>query len=178
MIHARGNRATIKLTYDLICNGEGSLGGPSAVAADPLGTSYWVRRHGRWLFDDRPTGTYSRAGRKAAAMLRAALSGRSITEEGLPGLTLTVPFCTNGTTQQVVTIKGETTVAAPVFWYVAAGFSTSGQHGPPFDAQGNPQGWVSTILDEWNVKLVGGVLAMTQPPNRSIPVGASGSAGC
>jgi hypothetical protein len=190
IIHARGNRATIKLTNDAVCNGEGVATGASAVAADPLGTSYWVRKRGRWLFDDRPTGTYSRAGRKAVAMLRAALSGRTVTwPEWLPGgTTLTVPFCTNGTTQPVFSITGgETTILHdPVLWYVAAGLTTGsrylpGPREPPFDAHGDPQGEVIVSVPfgaEWNVQLVGGALAATHPPNVPLPVSGPGAAGC
>ena len=184
IIRVRGDHATIKLTYDDVCGGENGLTGARAVAADPMGTSHWMRKHGRWLFDDQPTGTYSRAGRKAVVMLRAALSGRTVTlPEYLPGNdTLTVPFCTNGTTQPVLRNNGETIVEAPVFWYVSAGLTSSLQHEPPFDAQGDPQGavFVPTIVQEveWDVKVVGGVLVATRPPNLPLPVSAPGAAGC
>jgi hypothetical protein len=187
IIHVRGDRATIKLTYDSLCLlgdvGTEYLTGASAVAADPIGTSHWMRKHGRWLFDNRPTGTYSRAGRKAVVMLRAALSARTVTwPESFPGAgTVRLPLCTNGTTQPVFSHNGETAVAPPVFWYVAAGLTSSDQHEPPFDAQGDPQGavFVPTFsAAEWDVKVVGGVPVATSPPNLALPVSTPGAAGC
>jgi hypothetical protein len=190
VIHVRGNRGTVQLTDDFLCESEyQELTGSTAVARDPMGTSHWLRSHGRWLFDDQPTGTYSPAGRKAVAMLRAALSGRTVTEEGAPPLrSLTVPFCTNGTAQLASRLSnGETAISTPFFWYVAAGLTAAGQreppeHEPPFDAQGDPQGEVilpiSFFENEWNVKLVGGTPVVTAPPDVALPVGAPGTAGC
>jgi hypothetical protein len=191
IIHVRGNRGTVQLTDDFLCESEyQELTGSTAVARDPMGTSHWLRVHGRWLFDDQPTGTYSPAGRKAVAVLRAALRGRTVTEEEAPVIrTLTVPFCTNGTTQLVFRFSnGETSISPPLFWYVAAGLSVAGgqdeppQHEPPFDAQGDPQGMVTvppnSFGTEWDVKLVGGALVVTAPPDVSLPVSAPGTAGC
>ncbi len=183
IVRVKGKRATIQLVEDIACTSEGLVGGAAAVRRDPMGISHWIEHGGRWLFNNEPTGTYSPAGMKAAAQLRAALSGRSITEGGPPqGLTLTAPFCANGTTPLVVRAPdGETAVEAPVFWYVAAGLSASGQYEPPFDPQGDPQGAVFVPANphvEWGVKLVSGVLAATSPPNVALPVGAPGSAGC
>lgn len=181
VIHVRGNRGTVQLVYDVFCESNGySVAGPMAVRIDPLGTSHWLRKRGRWLFDNRPTGTYSRAGRKAVAMLRAALSGRVVTD---PAIALTVPFCANGTTQPITTITGEPVTLRPVLWYVAAGGLTTGNPPePPFDAQGDPQGLMSftdIVIIYWNVKLVGGVLTVTElPQDVSLPVGAPGTAGC
>jgi hypothetical protein len=185
LIHVRGNRGTVRLVSDFFCeHGENQVTGASAVRIDPMGVSHWLRRRGRWLFDDRPTGTYSPAGRKAVAMLRAAMSGRAVTDPAvLPESALTVPFCTNGTTQPVVTLTGSPAlVMRPVFWYVAAGLTTTGLPEPPFDAQGDPQGSIlvtDALSAEWNVKLVGGALMVTKPPGGvSLTVGAPGSAGC
>jgi hypothetical protein len=192
VIHVRGNRGTVQLVYDFLCgDGETELTGSTAVAHDPMGTSHWHRSHGRWLFDDQPTGTYSPAGRKAAAMLRAALSGRTVTEDEVdPRLrTETVPFCTNGTAQLVLGFtNGESSISAPFFWYVPAGLTAAGsqdepqQREPPFDAQGDPQGEVSIPTGfwehEWDVKLVGGAPVVTAPPDVSLSVGAPGTAGC
>jgi hypothetical protein len=187
VIHVRGNRGTVQLTDDRYCVSQfEERTGPTAVAHDPMGTSHWLRSHGRWLFDDQPTGTYSPAGRKAVAMLRAALSGRTVTyteEEHIgPGFTLTVPFCTNGTTQPVIKFTGnQPSIYSPMFWYVAAGLTAAGQHEPPFDAQSDPQGAVNVPfsgITEWDVKLVGGAPVVTAPPDVSLPVGAPGTAGC
>jgi hypothetical protein len=186
VIHVRGNRGTVQLVDDFFCESEDyEVAGPRAVRIDPMGTSHWLRKRGRWLFDNRPTGTYSRAGRKAVAMLRAALSGRVVTHTvGTDhAITLTVPFCTNGTTQPISTITGEPVTLRPVLWYVAAGgLTTSEPPEPPFDAQGDPQGLMSlndVFVIFWNVKLVGGVLTVTEPlEDVSLPVGAPGTAGC
>jgi hypothetical protein len=185
VIRVRGDRGTVQLAYDFLCESEDQeLTGPTAVAHDPLGTSHWLRSHGRWLFDDRPTGTYGPAGRKAVAMLRAALSGRTVTEEEDPPLrSLAVPFCTNGTAQLASRLSnGETAISTPFFWYLAAGLSAAGQREPPFDAQGDPQGEVilpiSFFENEWNVTLVGGTPVVTAPPDVVLSVGAPGTAGC
>jgi hypothetical protein len=184
VIRVRGNGGTVQLTHDFLCEGEGQLNGSPAVTDDRMGTSHWQRSHGRWLFDDQPTGTYSAAGRKAVAMLRAALSGRTVTQEEDPPLrSLTVPFCTNGTAQLVSTLSnGETAISTPLFWYVAAGLTAAGQREPPFDAQGDPQGEVilpiSFFENEWNVTLVGGTPVVTAPPDVALPVGNPGTAGC
>jgi hypothetical protein len=124
-------------------------------------------------------------------MLRAALSGRTVTEDEVdPQLrTQTVPFCTNGTAQLVLRFtNGENSISTPFLWYVPAGLTAAGgqdeppQREPPFDAQGDPQGKV--ILPsgfwehEWDVKLVGGAPVVTAPPDVALSVGAPGTAGC
>jgi hypothetical protein len=182
VIHAKGNRATIQLTSDFICQQEGVLTSSSVVKVDPLGTTHWIQQHGRWLFDDEPTGTYSPSGRKAAAMLREALSGRKITVEQLPGFSLSFPFCANGSSATTIQKSdGETGTFAPVLWHVAAGFSATSTHEPPFDAQGEPQGAVfvpAAERAEWNVKLIGGTPYAAQPSGANVPVSAPGAAGC
>lgn len=118
-------------------------------------------------------------------MLRAALSGRTVTyteEEHIgPGFTLTVPFCTNGTTEPVIQFTGnQPSIYPPLFWYVAAGLTAAGQHEPPFDAQSDPQGAVSVPfsgITEWDVKLVGGAPVVTVPPD-VLAVSGPGAAGC
>lgn len=181
VIHVKGNRATIQLISDFICQQEGVLTGSSAVKGDPLGTTHWLQQHGRWLFDDEPTGTYSPSGRKAAAMLRAALSGRKITVE-LPGFSLSAPFCANGSSATTIQKSdGEISMGAPYFWHVAAGFSVTSTHEPPFDAQGEPQGAVfvpAEAREEWNVKLIGGAPYAAEASGANVPVSAPGAAGC
>ena len=182
VIHVRGDRGTVRLVYDFLC-GEGEnqeLTGSTAVAHDPMGKSHWVRKRGRWLFANQPTGTYSPAGRRAVAMLRAALNGRTVTvtEQPLPepGSALTVGFCANGRSHS--TFLGQQ-APDPWPWYVI-----SGQHRPPFDTQGNPQGKVYLIQAsifsgvEWGIKLVGGTPVVTEPSGTSLPVSAPGAAGC
>lgn len=181
VIHVKGNRATIQLTSDFICQQEGGLTGSSAVKVDPLATTHWIQQHGRWLFDDEPTGTYSPSGRKAAAMLREALKGRKITVE-LPGFSLSIPFCANGTSATTIQKSdGETVTAAPYLWHVAAGFSVTSTHEPPFDAQSEPQGAVFVPAEaraEWNVKLVGGAPYVAEASGANVPISAPGAAGC
>ncbi|MGC2372355.1 MAG: hypothetical protein WA484_00625 [Solirubrobacteraceae bacterium] len=187
VVHVRGNRGTVRLVDDFICGGEDGrdlLTGWVAVALDPLGTSHWIRKRGRWLFDDQPTGTYSPAGRKAVAMLRAALSGSTITEPNpaTPMEPSVAAFCANGSTN--FTWVGTLVPDGP--WYVTGGYPfTTKQHGPPFDAQGNPQGLVSLngpISDAWGIKLVGGVLVLLPPEKEnesvSLDTVTPGAAGC
>jgi hypothetical protein len=182
VIHLRGNRGTVQLVDDFYCKAEQYEVGAGAVRLDPMGTSRWLRKHGQWLFDNRPTGTYSPAGRKAVAMLRAALNGRVVTWAPPAGTMLAVPFCTNGTTQPIVRItKGEpVTTLPPALWFVGAGELATGEL--PFDAQGDPQGMMNltdTFIISWNVKLAGGVLTVTEPAtDESLPVSAPGTAGC
>lgn len=191
VIHVRGNRGTVQLVDDFLC-GESEnqeLTGSAAVAHDPMGTSRWVRRHGRWLFADRPTGTYSPEGRRAVAMLRAALTGRTVTvpEQPLPE-PLIVGFCANGSTQY--TFLGHQG-PDPGPWYLTSGgyyidtlSHLYGAPQPPFDTQGNPQGEIyleqAAIFggEQWNVKLVAGTPVVTESAGASLAVGAPGSAGC
>ena len=76
-------------------------------------------------------------------MLRTAVSGSTIREPGnlAPNV---AAFCSNGTSQ--VTFFG-TPIGSDGPWYVTGGYpsttNTTQQDGPPFDAQGNPQGEVS-----------------------------------
>ncbi len=192
-IRVSGNHGTVRLVTDRVCGqrkANGAIGiieGPEAVKVDPLGTSHWIRRHGRWLFDDPPTGTYSPAGRKAVAMLRAALNGSVVTTVYPPPrvLTLSVGFCATGGIHTTITVthSGEpptvktTTEAGP--WYVAAGVGSE----PPFDAQGNPQGRISLerasfiVSIEWSVKLVGGTLVVTEESGAQA-VMARAASGC
>jgi hypothetical protein len=190
VVHVRGNRGTVQLVDDFSC-GESEnqlLTGSAAVAHDPMGTSHWVRRHGRWLFADRPTGTYSPEGRRAVAMLRAALTGRTVTvpEQPVPE-PLIVGFCGNGSTQSTF-LGQEGPDAGP--WYVTSGgyyvntLSDLYRPQPPFDTQGNPQGEILLLQasifsgEVWNVKLVGGAPVVTESSGASLAVGAPGSAGC
>lgn len=114
-------------------------------------------------------------------MLRAALSGREITVE-LPGFSLSTPFCANGSSAATIhKSDGETVTAAPYLWHVAAGFSVTMTHEPPFDAQGDPQGAVFVTAEaraEWNVKLIGGAPYATEASGADVPVSAPGAAGC
>jgi hypothetical protein len=178
VVHVRGNRGTVRLVDDSICLNEGISGdatGSVAVANDPLGTSHWIRKRGRWLFDDQPTGTYSPAGRGAVTMLRAALSGSTIREPGnlAPNI---AAFCANGSTN--FTFFGNP-VGNVGPWYVNGGYpyTASGQLGPPFDAQGNPQGVVFVFNQVWGIKLVGGAL-VALPIASSTPIVTPGAAGC
>lgn len=178
MIHVARNHATVQLTEDAVCGSGTAITGSAALPMDPMmATTHWTLKRRRWLYDDEPTGTYSRQGRKAAAMLRAALTGSTITETipNLPPYPAIngAAFCANGATQL-------TLFSNPVpnggTWYVIAGYSMTTQTpgGPPFDAQGNPQGAV--IIDppptsiEWGLTLTGGTIAATQPPADDIPL--------
>jgi hypothetical protein len=187
VIHVRGNRGTVQLVYDFLCGeGEVLLTGSTAVARDPMGTSHWVRKRGRWVFANQPTGTYRPSARKAVAMLRAALNGRTVTvpEQPLPE-PLTVGFCANGVSHS--TFLGQEG-PDPRPWYVTSGYSVNSvfpyQLTPPFDTQGNPQGEVLLIQAsifsgvEWGIKLVGGAPVVTEPSGTSLPVSAPGAAGC
>jgi hypothetical protein len=179
VIRVNGNHATVQLVNDRACGYVPSVHelrlfeGLEAVKYDPLGTSHWMRKHGRWLFDDRPTGTYSPVGRKAAAMLRAALDGSVVT--AVPtferGFTLSVGFCATGAIHTEITIPGNaagaTTEAGP--WYVTGGSSSE----PPFDPHGNAQGriileraWYIVAI-EWDVSMVEGKLVVNLPPSES-----------
>lgn len=170
VVQVRGNRGTVRLVEDSICLNESILGdatGPVAVANDPLGTSHWIRKRGRWLFDDQPTGTYSPEGRKAVAMLRAALSGSRITEPNpaTPMEPTISAFCANGS----INVTWVGTLVPDGTWYVTGGdpFATKivggYQPSPPFDAQGNPQGMIflsGPINSGLDIKLVGGTLVV------------------
>jgi hypothetical protein len=183
IVHVRGNRGTVRLVDDFICAGRNQLTGSVAVANDPLGTSHWIRKRGRWLFDDRPTGTYSPAGRKAVAMLRTALNGSTITEP----LDVVTVFCANGDTN--LTLGGHF-IGSDGPWYVSGGypFTITGVYpfvtehpGPPFDAQGNPQGAVylfGPIFGEWSIKLIGGALAILSTGSGSPATVTPGTAEC
>jgi hypothetical protein len=159
VVHVRGNRGTVRLVDHFGICAPRQIGGVEETAGLPV-TSHWIRKRGRWLFDDQPTGTYSPAGRKAVAMLRAALGGSTITEPNpaTPTEPSVAAFCTNGSTN--FTWVG--TSVADGSWYVTGGYPfTAKEHGPPFDTQGNPQGVVSVdvpIHDEWGIKLVGGAV--------------------
>lgn len=197
IIHVTGGRATVQLTNDTACeegHGEESehmVTGRSAVRLDTLGTTHWIMRRKRWLFNDEPTGTYSAAGRKAAALLRTALTGSTITEtypENPPFPDITgAAFCANGSTQ--VTLFSHLVPGGT--WYVAGGYSVlTRAPGPAFDAQGNPKGSVFVYTPaslEWAVTLAGGKITATQPPypvallpnvHLPSPVFTPGDAGC
>lgn len=183
IIHEKGNRATIQLDVDQTCGGGPQpLTGAAALSRDPLGTTHWIRQHGRWLFDDKPTGTYSPTGRKVAAMLRAALDGRNITTEALPGgFFLSVPFCADGATTPILTTPKETEPLGPTLWYVAGGVTATDTQETPLDAHGDPQGAVfvpSSLREEWNVTLLEGVPHLTDASGVSVPIGAPDTAGC
>ncbi len=178
VVHVRGNRATVRLVDDFICggvDGRKQLTGSAAVANDPLGASHWIRKRGRWLFDDRPTGTYSPAGRKAVVMLRAALNGSTIREP----LDTVTAFCANGDTN--FTLGGHF-IGSDGPWYVAGGYPSITEHpGPPFDAQGNPQGVAligGPVFGEWGIKLVGGALTILSTGSGSTANLTPGTAGC
>lgn len=172
VVHVTGNRGTVRLVDDLICGGENGRD----LLPGPLGTSHWIRKRGRWLFDDHPTGTYSPAGRKAVAMLRSALSGSTIKDT----LSNVAAFCANGSTN--FTFFG-TPIGSDGPWYVTGGYPftapfTAKQLGPPFDAQGNPQGMVflyGHVSDEFDIKLVGGALVfLSRGGELTVTPGAAG----
>lgn len=194
MIRVSGNHGTVQLATDRVCAQRsataevGIIEGPEAVRFDPLGTSHWTRKHGRWFFDDPPTGTYSPAGRKAVAMLRAALNGTVVTTTTSTVLNLSVGFCATGTIHTTITLPGKAPVVTDEQgpWYVYAGVGPE----PPFDAQGNPQGRI--FLERasfitgigWGVKLIGGTLVVTEEsPSPGMAADAQaavarGAAGC
>ncbi len=192
IVRVKGKRATIQLVEDLFCLPNGAfVRGAAAVRIDPMGVSHWVKRRGRWLFNNAPTGTYSPTGRKSAALLRSALGGGIITESGpSPYDNVAASFCTNGSSHlswlgQFIPDDGS--------WYVTAGYSLttnkpetpgflSAQSFVPFDAQGNAQGAVfvyQLVAVEWDIKLVGGTIVASSPaypPNST--VFQPGAAGC
>ncbi len=189
-IQTKGRHATVQLVEDIVCvNGHGPASGASGSVAeqiDKMGVTHWVERRGRWLFDDEPTGTYTPAGRKADALLRAALSGSKITEsyEQWPGHVVTdgADFCANGTTH---TIFIGILIPEATPWYVQAGYSVfTHTLVPPFDTQGNPVGAVyvtSPVSLEYGVQLVDGKIIPT-PPTGTPSLGPltyePGTAGC
>jgi hypothetical protein len=182
IVHVKGKRATIQLVEDLYCLPNGTfVRGAAAVRMDPMGISRWVRRRGRWLFNNAPTGTYSPTGRKSVALLRSALSGGIITESAPPPYgNSAASFCANGSSH--LSWLGQFTPNGGS-WYVTAGYSVATHKlESPFDAQGNPQGAVfvyEPIAAEWDIKLVGGTIvasSATYPPEPT--VFQPGAAGC
>jgi hypothetical protein len=179
VLHINGRHAAVQLVEDAVCAGsEIPVTGSAALQQDPLmATTHWTLRHGRWLFDDQPTGTYSPAGRKAAALLRTALTGSTITETWaqLPPFPDIdgAAFCSNGSTQ--ITLFSH--VVPGGTWYVAGGYSIlTDAPGPAFDPQGNPQGAVfihTPVVIEWALTLASGTIDATQPPT-SVPPLPSG----
>jgi hypothetical protein len=185
-LQIKGRHATVQLGEDIACTDGGAAGGSQGEQLDKMGLTHWVERRGRWLFDDEPTGTYTPAGRKADALLRAALSGSKITEsyEQWPGHVVTdgADFCANGTTHTIL-ISILIPEATP--WYVQAGYSVfTHTLVPPFDTQGNPVGAVyvvSPVSIEYGVQLVDGKIIPT-PPTGTPSLGPltyePGTAGC
>jgi hypothetical protein len=187
IVRIKGKRATVRLVEDFACptgenlaNGAAVVGpnlvrGAGAVRADPIGVSHWIKRRGRWFFNNEPTGTYSPAGMKAAAQLRAALSGGVITEaSGTTGYA--VAFCVNGSSN--LDFFGHLVPGGP--WYVAGGLSVSYASEPPFDPLGNPQGAVflyQPAVAEWDITLVGGRIVVASA-SMVQPVFQPGAAGC
>jgi hypothetical protein len=183
IVRIKGKRATVQLVEDFACPFLKLVRGAAAVRADPLGVSHWIKRRGHWLFNNEPTGTYSPAGRKSVALLRAALSGGTITESS-PSVTSGASFCANGSSHLNV-VGNFVPEGGP--WYVAGGYTIyPNASEPPFDAQGNPQGAVflhQPVSDEWNIKLVAGRIIAASPPNTGHPlqpvtVFEPGTAGC
>lgn len=188
-IQIKGRHATVQLVEDIACGNGGhgpasGVSGSEAEQADKMGVTHWVERRGRWLFDDEPTGTYTPAGRKADALLRAALSGSKITEsyEEKPGLVVTngADFCANGTTN---TILAGILIPKTTPWYVQAGYSIfTHTLVPPFDTQGNPVGAVyiySPVSIEYGVQLVDDKIIPTPPSGPLGPLTYEpGTAGC
>lgn len=191
-VHIRGKHATIELASDIFCGGNGEVGtlSPNSQSRPStegqLTVSHWTERHGHWLFDDEPTGTYTPAGQKSAALLRAALTGGTITEN-LGTLNDAAAFCANGDSR--ITFANNF-IPNGGTWYVAGGYSVATNHlatntpGAPFDAHGNPQGAVfifQPIAVEWGLTLVGGTVVASQPPGSPAPAHMSfspGNAGC
>jgi hypothetical protein len=175
VVHVGGNRGTVRLVDPFGICAPRQIGGVEETDGLPV-TSHWIRKRGRWLFDDQPTGTYSPAGRKAVAMLRAALSGSTITEPMAPNV---AALCANGSTN--FTYFGHF-IGSDGSWYVTGGYPfTAKELGPPFDAQGNPQGVVSVdvpVSGEWGIKLVGGVLVSLPTGSESPATVTPGAAGC
>jgi hypothetical protein len=180
IVRVKGKRATIQLVDDLYCYTiENIVSGAAAVRLDPMGISHWIKRRGRWLFNNAPTGTYSPTGRKSAALLRSALSGGTITQS-VPSLpNSAASFCANGGSHFNF-LGNFIPDGGP--WYVAAGYSlTTNKSEPPFDTQGNPQGAVfvyQPVAAEWDVKLVGGTIVASTSMYPVQPVFGPGTAGC
>lgn len=174
-VRISGNHATIQLVDDVNCD-------YTHPQADPLAVSRWVKKRHRWLFNNEPTGTYSAAGRRSAALLRAALSGGSVNAifTGLPTPNEDdVSLCSSGTSQ--LHFAGNF-IPSGGTWYVAGGFSGSrigAPPGPPFDAQGNPQSELTVLTPmvlEWDLKLIGGAVDVSPPPiTPADPTAFSGS---
>lgn len=186
IVRLKGKRATVQLVEDFACqagenlvNGAAAVGklvrGAAAVRADPIGVSHWIKRRGRWLFNNEPTGTYSPAGMKAAAQLRAAMSGGVIAERsGTVGYA--VAFCVNGSSH--LDFLGHLLPEGGA-WYVAGGLSVTYAAEPPFDPQGNPQGAVflyQPAVSEWDITLVGDRIVASASMVQ--PVFEPGAAGC
>jgi hypothetical protein len=171
VISVTGRHATIRLADDLVCERDAVLIGSSAARLDKtMRVSHWIERGRRWLFDDRPTGAYSPAGRKSATLLRASVTGGTITAifTGLPQPNeADISLCSNGTSH--IHFLGNF-IPNGGAWYVAGGFSGSriGEvPGPPVDAHGNPQGEfmvMTPIAFEWSLKLAGGTVDVSLPP--------------
>ena len=184
IVRVKRNRATIQLVEDIYCySTESNVHGVTALRLDPMGISHWIKRRGRWLYNNAPTGTYSPTGRKSAALLRSALSGGVITQPAPPLADSAASFCANGGSRFDL-LDQSLLEGGP--WYVAAGYSLTTKPEPPFDAQGNPQGAVflyQPVVAEWDIKLVGGtiVASSSMPPGQPVPaqpVFESGVAGC
>lgn len=179
IVRVKGKRATIQLVEDLYCyTNENVVTGAAAARLDPIGITHWIKRRGRWLFDNAPTGTYSPTGRKSAALLRSALSGGIITQSGpSPFDSAAASFCANGSSH-LTWLSQFIPNGGP--WYVVAGYSTTYKPEPPFDAQGNAQGAVfvyQPVSVEWDIKLVGGtIVASSATPEPA--VFQPGAAGC
>jgi len=179
IVRVKGKRATIRLVDDVYCyTATGILRGATAAHKDPMGVSHWLKRRGRWLFANSPTGTYSPAGMKSAALLRAALSGGRLTQPwpGLPDSA--VSFCTNG--NSTFNYLGNFLPDSGP-WYVAGGYSVlTHAAGSPFDAQGDPQGavFVHKPQAEWDIAFVGGKPVASSPAFPVPGVFEPGAAGC
>lgn len=160
-INKEGSRATIQLatngTVDE-CHGELANGA----------VSHWTEAHGQWLFNNKPTGTYSPEGKKAAALLRTALTGGTITETialaGSGNLSEMVAFCANGSSKVTVSTGTVTGTEPGSTWSVAGGYEvTTHKPGRPFNSQGDPEGVVIGSAYEWGVMLVGDKIVLSQP---------------
>ncbi len=182
IVRVKGKHATIQLAEDIYCYTiEKAVRGATAVQLDSMGISHWIKRRGHWFFNDEPTGTYSPAGRKSAALLRSALSGSVIvipqSVPSLPGSAAS--FCANGSSH-FNWFGNYLPEGGP--WYVAGGYSlTTNKPEAPTDAQGNPQGAVfvyQPVVAEWDVKLVGGTIVASSPMSPEQPVFQAGAAGC
>jgi hypothetical protein len=182
-VHTRGKRATVELANDIACGGDGAGTAPNELSADRLAVTHWTERHGHWLFDDEPTGTYTAAGQKSAALLRAALTGGTITENvGI--LNDAAAFCANGDSH--ITFANNF-IPNGGTWYVAGGYSVASNPRTlraPFDAHGNPQGAVfifQPIAVEWGLTLVAGTVVASQPAEAPVTGNLAfqpGNAGC